>query len=196
MNKAVFRCAHNRKQLTNGGFVMKQIIKISIIMLMAITSPACNYLYTELFDQKNIPVILQLGLSQTAKRVYGQSGSFTANMPNNDGVSADSLFWPKGVAVDAGGVYIADYQNNRVLYYSGTSTTASRVYGQSSFSSNAYNNNGLSADSLAAPTGVAVDANGVDIAEYQDNRELYYSGTSTTATRVYGSGGRFGRNNC
>ncbi|MBK9498250.1 MAG: hypothetical protein IPO06_02515 [Leptospiraceae bacterium] len=37
---------------------------------------------------------------------------------------------PWGVAVDAGGVYIVDSKNHRVLYYPGTSTTATRVYGQ------------------------------------------------------------------
>ena len=49
---------------------------------------------------------------------------------NNGGISADSLSGPSGVFADATGVYIADTSNNRVLFYPGNSTTATRVYGQ------------------------------------------------------------------
>jgi hypothetical protein len=178
---------------------MKQMIKISVIAIITIMGMGCNDLYTELFDQKNIPIILELGpfltANLTARRVYGQSGNFSSNSINNGGVSADSLFWPQDVAVDATGVYIADYYNNRVLYYLGTSTTASRVYGQSGgLTTMLPNNGGLSADSLYSPAGVAVDANGVYIADAGNNRVLYYSGTETAASRVYGQGGSFTAN--
>jgi hypothetical protein len=32
--------------------------------------------------------------STTATRVYGQLGSFTTNIPNDGGISANSLFYP------------------------------------------------------------------------------------------------------
>ncbi len=146
-------------------------------------------------DTENHRVLFYPGSSTTATRVYGQGGSFTSGAENNGGISADSLYRPSGVAVDTGGVYIADKTNNRVLYYSGTSTTATRVYGQSgSFTSYTTNNGGVSADSLNTPRSIAVDAGGVYIADLNNHRVLYYSGTSTTATRVYGQGGSFTTN--
>ncbi len=146
-------------------------------------------------DYMNNRVLYYSGTSTTATRVYGQGGNFTTGNGDNGGVSADSLSQPCGIALDAGGVYISDYTNNRVLYYSGTSTTATRVYGQGgSFTSGTRNNGGISADSLNGPWGIAVDSGGVYIADRSNNRVLYYAGTSTTATRVYGQGGSFTTN--
>ncbi|AFM12373.1 NHL repeat-containing protein [Turneriella parva] len=137
-------------------------------------------------------VLYYSGTSTIASRVYGQHGSFTSNTVNNGGVSATSLSGVGAIAIDAGGIYFADSANHRVLYFAGTSTTATRVYGQAgSFTTNTLNNGGISADSLNYPTGVAVDATGVYIADSGNNRVLYYSGTSTTATRVYGQAGSF-----
>lgn len=142
-------------------------------------------------DQKNHRVLYFAGTSTTATRVYGQGGSFTTNTANKGGRSADSLYQPYGVAVDSGGVYIADTLNVRVLYYPGTSTTATRVYGQSgSFTTAA--SPSISADTLSNPLSVAVDNGGVYITD--GSRVLYYPGTSTTATRVYGQGGSFSTN--
>lgn len=132
--------------------------------------------------------------STTATRVYGQLGSFTSATADNGGLSADSLDNPTDVASDgSGGLYIADNNNHRVLYYASGSTTATRVYGQGgSFTSQTQNTGGRSADSLSSPTGVAVDpAGGLYIAESNNHRVLYYPAGSTTATRVYGQGGSF-----
>ncbi|MFH0974689.1 MAG: NHL repeat-containing protein [Spirochaetota bacterium] len=146
-------------------------------------------------DSENNRVLYYAGTSTTATRVYGQGGSFSTNSVNNGGISADSLNYPYGVAVDAGGVYIADRYNHRVMYYTGTSTTATRVYGQGgSFSANSVNNGGVSADSLSGPSAVTVDASGVYVADYNNHRVMYYAGTGTTATRVYGQGGSFTAN--
>ncbi|MFZ5628938.1 MAG: NHL repeat-containing protein [Spirochaetota bacterium] len=128
----------------------------------------------------------------TATLVYGQAGSFTSNNLNKGGLSADSLNEPFAAAADSGGVYIVDQKNHRVLYFAGTSTTATRVYGQGgSFTTNTANKGGRSADSLNQPYGVAVDSGGVYIADTFNIRVLYYPGTSTTATRVYGQSGNF-----
>jgi fibronectin type 3 domain-containing protein len=127
-----------------------------------------------------------------ADRVYGQGGSFVTNSANKDGISAESIYGPGGVAVTSSGVYIADTSNNRVLYYEGTSTTATRVYGQGgSFETNDANSGGRSAISLYQPIDVSADDYGVYIADTYNNRVLYYDGTSTTATRVYGQSGSF-----
>lgn len=147
-------------------------------------------------DKGNNRVLYFAGTSTTAARVYGQLGSFTTGTANNGGTTANSLNAPTGVATDAGGVYIVDQGNNRVLYYAGTSTTASRVYGHfGSFTCGLVNNSGacggsaISADALGQPYGIAVDSTGVYIAEYNNHRVTYFAGTSTTASRVYGQGG-------
>ena len=143
-------------------------------------------------DTNNQRVLFYPGESTTASRVYGQDGDFTSSQQNKNGVSANSLFFPSSVAVDSSGVYIVDLRNNRVLFYPGRSTTASRVYGQlGSFTTNRGNKNGVSASSLYDPQSVVVDSSGVYIVDYQNNRALFYPGRSTTASRVYGQDGNF-----
>ena len=132
--------------------------------------------------------------STTATRVYGQGGSFTTN---GFGTDANSLKGPRGLGVDsAGNLYIADMNNNRVLYYPAGSTTATRVYGQGgNLNSGTANLGGVTANSLNGPQGVAVDTAGnVYITDTGNNRVLYYPAGSTTATRVYGQGGSFTSN--
>ncbi|HMY69967.1 MAG TPA: hypothetical protein PL163_25210, partial [Leptospiraceae bacterium] len=69
-------------------------------------------------DQTNNRVLYYSSGSTTASRVYGQLGSFTANAFNNGGISADSLSFPAGAAIDSSGnMYLPDRGNNRVLYY-------------------------------------------------------------------------------
>ncbi len=145
-------------------------------------------------DAGNNRVLFYPAGSTTPTRVYGQNGSLTSNTPNNGGVSANSLWNPVGVAVDSGGnLYVADDYNSRVLFFPAGSTTATRVYGQGgSFTSNAANNGGVSANSLWEPFAVALDGSGnLYVADYVNNRVLYYPAGSTTATRVYGQGGSF-----
>ena len=135
--------------------------------------------------------------STTADRVYGQGGSFTTNTANNGGISANSLFFPIGVAVDsAGGLYVGDSANKRVLHYPDGSTTADRVYGQGgSFTTNTSNKGGISANSLYFPYGIDLDsAGGIYVGDYYNNRVLHYPAGSTTADRVYGQGGSFTSN--
>ena len=79
--------------------------------------------------------------------------------------------------MDSGGnLYVTDYLNNRVLFYPFGSTTATRVYGQGgSFTSNAANNGGVSANSLTQPRAVALDCSGnVYVADIVNNRVLEY----------------------
>jgi sugar lactone lactonase YvrE len=142
-------------------------------------------------DYNNNRVLFYPAGSTTATRVYGQNSSFTSNTANNGGISATSLNQPKSVAVDASGnLYIADTGNNRVLFYPAGSTTATRVYGQNgSFTSNALNGSlGVaSASTLNQPGGVSTDASGnLYIADTNNNRVLFFSSGSTTATTVYG----------
>jgi len=134
----------------------------------------------------------------TATSVYGQS-DFSGNQANrNAGTPDDSrLNQPGGVALDSdGNLYVTDTGNNRVLYFPSGETTATSVYGQGgSFTDGTTNNGGLSASSLDAPAGVALDLNdNLYISDAGNNRVLYYPSGQTTATRVYGQGGDFTNN--
>ena len=86
--------------------------------------------------------------------------------------------------------------NNRVLFYPYGSTTATQVYGQGgSFTTNAANNGGVSANSLIIRWPSPWTASGnLYVADRSNNRVLFYPFGSTTATRVYGQGGSFTSN--
>jgi len=139
--------------------------------------------------------------STTAQRVFGQGGSFTTNTANQGGLGPASLKGPTGVALDTQGhLYVADWENNRVLEYTTplTSTTADQVFGQPNFTSGNYNITGIvtpSANSLYRPLGVAVEAQGsLYVADSFNMRVLEYDTpltTDTTADRVFGQGGSF-----
>jgi hypothetical protein len=146
-------------------------------------------------DQMNNRVLFYASGSTVATRVYGQA-NYTSSVANKGlgAPTADTINQPTGVALDStGGLYVADDLNHRVLYYTSGSTTASRVYGQGgSFITATSNKGGISADSLYAPTSVALDSfGGVYIADNANHRVLYYPSGSTTATRVYGQNGSF-----
>ncbi|HEY3325007.1 MAG TPA: PKD domain-containing protein [Planctomycetota bacterium] len=132
-----------------------------------------------------------------ASRVFGQL-VFTTKVPNNGGVSASSLSFPQGVAVDsADRLYVADTLNHRVLIYDTplTSSVATRVIGQPDFTSNTANNAGLSASTLSAPNSVVIDAFGnLYVSDSGNNRVLEYDApvaSSAAARRVFGQNGSF-----
>ncbi len=100
-----------------------------------------------------------------------------------------------------GGVYIADCGNNRVLFFLGTSVTASSVYGQANFTSNLANRGGSSPtnSSLSLISGssargcVAVAAGGIYVCDGYNHRVLFFPGnpptSGTAATFVFGQSG-------
>jgi sugar lactone lactonase YvrE len=148
-------------------------------------------------DTDNARVLYFPSGAVTASRVYGQQGSFTTNSPDRGGVSAQSLGSPTGLALDAaGGLYVADGANARVLFFPPGQTTASRVYGPLGDFTTGESNKGSfapTAETLGAPRGLAVDAaGGLYVADLDNNRVLYYPAGSTTAARVYGQSGDFG----
>jgi hypothetical protein len=137
--------------------------------------------------------------------VFGQP-DFNSNDPNhNSPVDATSLNFPLGLVVDErGGFYVADRNNNRVLYFANdNNNTADRVYGQfGSFNTNVKNNDGSgnsgepSADNLSMPSAVTLDSQGGLYIDDRDNhRVLYFANDgNTTADRVYGQLGSFTTN--
>lgn len=130
-----------------------------------------------------------LTTDSTADKVIGQA-DFTTNTINQGGLSASSLAGPYGVAVTrAGDLYVADYNNQRVLEYDTPLTTdlvADRVFGQGgSFTSNFTNNGGVSNNSLFAPRAASLDVNGnLYISDNFNNRILMYDKPSNKAPTV------------
>jgi hypothetical protein len=141
-------------------------------------------------DEGNHRILYFPSGSTTPTRVYGQGGSFNTGTSNKGGVSASSLYFPHGMALDSpGDLYVADRDNNRVLYFPAGSTTATKVWGQASFTTAGF---GTTAATLDYPLGVALDASGdLYVADARNNRVLYFPAGSTTATAVYGQGGSF-----
>jgi sugar lactone lactonase YvrE len=125
---------------------------------------------------------------------------------NNAGVTGSTLCVVSAIAVDgAGNLYVVDNGNNRVLEYNSpfsTDTQPDLVFGQrGSFTSSACNNGGVSAESLCAPNGVAVDSSGrFYISDTANSRVLEYNSPLRTggarADMVFGQYGSFNAASC
>jgi hypothetical protein len=140
-------------------------------------------------DCGNNRALFFLNGSTIASRVYGMGGNFSATSLNTGGISADSLYLPETIALDSAGIYLSDTGNNRVLYFLGNSTTASRVYGQGGdFTTSDPNKGGVSASSLNLPGALIYDSisAGLYVSDFGNHRVLFFPAGSTTATRVYG----------
>jgi sugar lactone lactonase YvrE len=141
-----------------------------------------------------------------ADLVIGQADFNSSGCNQNAAApSATSMCQPIGVAVDVlHNVYVGDSENNRVLVYAdpfallagadqANDFAAFAVFGQAgSFITNAANENGLSADSLNSPQGVALDAsNNLFVADVNNNRALVFF-SPIPMTQVQGVVGNFG----
>src|SRR5215211_5097787 len=136
-----------------------------------------------------------------ATQVYGQP-DFASNAAGHD---ANGLFFPIGLAEDErGGVYVADRNNSRILYYaSDGDTTADRVYGQhgelASYTQNydGVGGSGLpSAETLNFPVALSLAADdGLYVTDRENHRVLYYAPDGDAAAdEVYGQFGEFTTN--
>ncbi|MGD0117621.1 MAG: choice-of-anchor D domain-containing protein [Candidatus Binatus sp.] len=141
-----------------------------------------------------------------ADLVIGQADFKSSGCNQNDSApAANTLCQPIGLAVDPlHNVYVGDAQNNRVLVFAdpfalltgtdqATNFAAFAVFGQAgSFTTNAANENGLSADSLSSPQGLAIDASGnLFVADVNNNRALVFF-SPIPMTAVKGTPGSFG----
>lgn len=132
----------------------------------------------------------------TADKVYGQWDDFTYGQRNNDGTghrgepSANSLNFPRGLVMDANnGLYIADRDNNRILYFADDGdTTADKVYGQfGDFTTNIESNDGNgavgtpSADNFSHPKAVGIGpAGGLYVADTLHHRVVWFANDGDT----------------
>lgn len=162
-------------------------------------------LFTMLVLLVCLAVLVHTALAYTTLLVIGQPDYASGARNAGGDASGETLNTPLGVALDRdGGLYIADRDNHRVLYYAADGdTTADRVYGQhGDFTAHISNNDGNgnsgapSADSLSMPTAVALDSSGgLYVTDRDNHRVLYYADDGdTTADRVYGQYGRFNTN--
>lgn len=142
----------------------------------------------------------------TATHVFGQFGRFDTRVPNNDGTgqsgccaSAANLFNPIGIAVDAVGVlYVADWQNHRVLIYQnppGSDALADAVVGQPNLTSNSPDNPTVAAG-LHLPIDLAFDGrSNLYVADGGNHRVLRIHTLNATLRpqSVYGQLGQLNR---
>ncbi len=115
-----------------------------------------------------------------ASLVLGQA-DFTSTSLNRGGApSASTLAWPVGLAVGTdGALYVSDNNNQRILRFPAPLTSgmeANLVLGQADFTSNSPNRGGApAANSLSAPTGLALDAAGsLYVADSYNHRLLKF----------------------
>jgi len=118
-------------------------------------------------DSGNHRVVHYVLGNAIADRVYGQPDFATSSVLANQGLAnptAATLNKPTQVALDStGGLYVADRNNNRVVYYPPYTQTrangpeAVRVLGQMGFTTSG---SSTTASSFHGPGGVAVDTSG------------------------------------
>jgi hypothetical protein len=135
-------------------------------------------------DAANSRVLFfSLGGNTTAFSVLGQS-SFTSKVV---GPSSVLLTYPYGLAFDSsGGLYVADNQDHRVVYFQKNSPSATVVYGQTDMVSKL---SGAGATGVSGPTDVALDADeNLYVVDHGNNRVLFFLNGRTDATRVFGQG--------
>jgi sugar lactone lactonase YvrE len=130
---------------------------------------------------------------ETATVALGQTSTGASLTCNEGGAqpNAGTLCAPSGLAFDSfGNLWVADTQNNRVLMYppaslvTGGAATVElgQPSGATAFTSNAFNNGGISPTSLDGPTGLAFDSGGnLWVADSLNNRVLMYPPASLVA---------------
>jgi streptogramin lyase len=143
------------------------------------------FVATLLFTALNLPAYGQAPLTDNmpAVGVLGQTGFVTGA----SGLTASALNTPKGIAVDptTGKLFVADYENRRVLRWSSADkmvngAAAEAVLGQPDFLTNT---TGTSSIKMARPYGITVDAAGrLWVSDLSNNRVLRFDNASTIAS--------------
>lgn len=121
------------------------------------------------------PVVRGPTSFQAASLVLGQQ-NFESGEPNDGDDRARTLRGPAGMAVTpAGGLLLADVLNNRVLFFSSMPSAsgagADAVLGQADLQSTGAS---VSQDGMSSPSGLAVGAGRLAVADRNANRVLIY----------------------
>jgi len=175
----------------NGGLSAKSLYKPFGLAI----DPQGNLYVADSDNNRVLGYDLPLSGDLSADRVFGQP-DFSSNTANNGGLSASSLNFPGGIALDpAGNLFVTDSNNHRVLAYEAPLTgdrTADRVFGQPGFTTGAPNFGGVSAASLYTPFGIDFDTFGnLFVSDAGNNRILVFfdplgAGSEPVADRVIG----------
>ena len=139
-----------------------------------------------------------------ADLVFGQGSNGSSFTTNSSGTTATTLYNPDSVALDSSNnLYVADYQNSRVLEYNESSSpptnvTPNAVFGQGGqFTTNGCN---VGAAGLCNPSSVALDAsNNLFVSDYSYSRVTEFTAplsNGETASVVYGQNNAFGATSC
>lgn len=142
-------------------------------------------------DSANHRVLVLEGSAPTqASRVIGQVSFFTNGFDQTLASSAGGTTSPRAIAVSNGELFVAERGRNRVLVHDlplVAGRAPKQVYGQSDLSVALPNGGaGPGASTLASPSGVAVDAMRVVVADTANNRVLVYARGQREATLVLG----------
>ena len=184
---------------TFGGLVTPVSTRSLCSPAYAATDAAGNLYLGDSGNNRVLMYKTPLTTDTVADGVLGQN-LFTTNIANSvDGRGFDFAANTGAVAIDKSvspnRVYVVDTGNNRVLGWSSvaaftTHVPAGLVFGQPNFFTNDCSNGGVTATSLCAPRGVAVDSAGnLYVADTTNNRVLEYNtpfASGTTADRVFG----------
>jgi sugar lactone lactonase YvrE len=153
----------------NGGISADSLSNPSGVAL----DPSGNLWVTDLGNNR---ILVYPPGSTTATQVLGQPNftSFAAS------TTASTFSAPSSIIFDANGnFYVAEEQNNRILYFPAGNTIATRVYGQlGNFNSGLANITGVAvptAESLSFPISLAIDSDeNLYVTDNNNNRVLMY----------------------
>ncbi|MDD4333355.1 MAG: discoidin domain-containing protein, partial [Patescibacteria group bacterium] len=138
-------------------------------------------------DAGNNRVLIYNGIptsnNASADVVIGQEDFTGSDANQGSDPAANTLYTPDGIYSDGTRLFIADWNNNRVLIYNHIPTennaSADVVIGQEDFTSNQYNHTGdisdTAANTLAGPWGVFYDGTHLFIADMWTSRVLIYN---------------------
>jgi hypothetical protein len=109
----------------------------------------------------------------------------TSNTENNGGLSAHSLSYPKEAISISGKLYIADYNNNRIVIYnsvpSSNQADANIVLGHSNFSRNGYADGG---DDVFSTPFHSISGDKLLVADFANHRVLLWNQVPASGTTL------------
>ena len=122
-------------------------------------------------------------LTPAADLVLGQI-DFLGSVANAGGISASTMNYAFNATTDGTKAYVADESNSRILIWNtknpAQGASADVVLGQPDFISNAPNNGGITARSLAYVESVYSDGTHLFAVDWQNNRVLIWNSIPTT----------------
>jgi uncharacterized protein (TIGR03437 family) len=151
---------------------------------ISVSSSGTLYITDQFFRVLVFPAPLSTGMA--ASNILGVDTVNTA--------TASSLNNPTGLASVTSGLVVADAGDNRLMVYASptTSSAATSVIGQNSFTDSSPNKGGgdASANSFSSPTDIASGNQELYVADTKNNRVLVFTlspaGVGSSATRVIG----------